>query len=57
MKLTDLSKIGEKTATRLYANEIYTPDDLLLFFPKKYNIYEIDNQNIFSGNVICFSCI
>ena len=30
MKLTDLSKIGEKTATRLYANEIYTPDDLLL---------------------------
>lgn len=57
MKLTDLSKIGEKTATRLYANEIYTPDDLLLFFPKKYNIYEIDNQNIFSGDVICFSCI
>lgn len=57
MKLTDLSKIGEKTADRLYANGIYTPENLLLYFPKKYYIYEIDNNNLFTGDVVCFSGI
>ena len=57
MKLQDLSKIGSKTCERLNANNIFTPEDLLLTFPKKYTIYEICRDNIFSGEFICFKAI
>lgn len=57
MRLQDLSKIGSKTGERLNANNIYTPEDLLLTFPKKYTIYEISNGNIFTGEFVCFKGI
>ena len=57
MKLTDLSKIGEKTALRLFANNINTVQDLLLFFPKKYYVYDITTENLYSGDIVCFSAV
>ena len=57
MRLIDLNKIGEKTADRLYANNIFSPEDLLLSFPKKYYIYEINNNDLFSGDIVCFKAI
>lgn len=57
MKLGDLKKIGSKTLERLNANNIYTPEDLMLFFPKKYTIYEPSIEHLFSGDYVCFRCV
>lgn len=36
LKLTDLSRIGKKTAEKLIDRGIRSPEDLLLFIPRKY---------------------
>lgn len=54
MELKDVKKIGPVTLERLNANHIYTPKDLLLYFPRKYNFYQVDNLNAFSGELLCF---
>lgn len=54
VELKDIKHIGPVTLERLNANHIYTPKDLLLFFPKKYYFYQVDNANAFSGEQLCF---
>ncbi len=54
MELKDIKHIGPVTLERLYANHIYTPKDLLLFYPRKYRFYQVDNANAFSGETLCF---
>ena len=56
MELKEVQGIGPKTLERLNANQIYTVNDLLLTFPKKYTFYNVDNENIFSGEMVCFKC-
>ena len=56
MDLKSIKGIGPKTLEKLYANQIYTVDDLLLTFPKKYTFYNVDNSDIFSGETVCFRC-
>lgn len=57
MELKDIKHIGPITLDRLNANHIYTPKDLLLFYPKKYYFYQVDNQNAFSGETLCFKAV
>ncbi|MCM1196689.1 MAG: hypothetical protein NC310_06450, partial [Roseburia sp.] len=57
MELKDVKHIGPITLNKLNANHIYTPKDLLLFYPKKYYFYQVDNQNAFSGEVLCFKAV
>lgn len=54
MELKDIKNIGPVTLEHLNANHIYTPKDLLLYFPKKYYFYKVDNANAFSGELLCF---
>lgn len=56
MELSQIRNIGPKTLDKLNANGIYTPMDLLLFFPKKYTIYQVDNTHAWSGEMLCFKC-
>ncbi|MDE7095509.1 MAG: ATP-dependent DNA helicase RecG, partial [Anaeroplasmataceae bacterium] len=57
MELKDIKYIGPVTLDKLNANHIYTPRDLLLWFPKKYYFYQVDNQNAFSGETLCFKAV
>lgn len=57
MELKKLNHIGAKTLERLNALQIYTPEDLLKSYPKKYTVYEVDQQGIFSGEIACFKCV
>lgn len=57
MELKDIKHIGPVTLDKLNAHQIYTPKDLLLFFPKKYFFYRVDNENAFSGEMICFKAV
>lgn len=54
LELKTVKNIGPVTLDRLYAHQIYTPKELLLFFPKKYTFYQVDNANAFSGELLCF---
>lgn len=54
MELKDIKHIGPVTLDALYANQIYTPKDLLLHFPKKYTFYQVDNEHAFSGQMLSF---
>ena len=56
MELKSVQGIGPKTLEKLNANQIYTVKDLLMTFPKKYTFYNVDNQNVFSGEMVCFKC-
>ena len=56
MDLKSIKGIGPKTLEKLNANQIYTANDLLLTFPKKYYFYNVDNTNVFSGETVCFRC-
>lgn len=57
MELKDIKHIGPITLDRLNANHIYTLKDLLLYYPKKYYFYQVDNQNAFSGETLCFKAV
>lgn len=57
MELKNIKNIGPVTLERLHTNQIYSPKDLLLRFPKKYFFYKVDNENAFSGEQICFRCV
>ena len=46
MELKLVKGIGPKTLERLNNNNIFTIDDLVLNFPKKYDIFEITNDDI-----------
>lgn len=56
LELRDIRNIGPKTLDALNANQIYTPTDLVLYFPKKYHLYQVDNEHAFSGEAVCFRC-
>ncbi|MGI6781254.1 MAG: ATP-dependent DNA helicase RecG [Acholeplasmataceae bacterium] len=45
MKLEDVNKIGKKTANQLRRNNIWSPYDLVMTFPKSYENYNIINFN------------
>lgn len=53
MELKEIKGIGAKTIEHLHMEHIYTPEDLLLTFPKGYQIYEIRNEEAFSGEAVC----
>lgn len=55
MQLKDLSRIGPKTLECLNALGIYTPEELLLSFPQKYLIYELEKENLYDGRYVCFA--
>ena len=54
MNLEELSKIGIKTMQRLNTYGIYTPEDLLRYFPKKYTLYECSTEHLLEGDFVCF---
>ena len=56
MELKSIPGVGPKTLEKLYANQIYTPLDVLHTFPKKYTFYLVDNSDIFNGMQVCFRC-
>lgn len=56
MELKDIRNIGPKTLEKLNAYNIFTIKDLLLSFPKKYYFYNVDNNNAFCGENVCFKC-
>lgn len=56
MELKSIPGVGPKTLEKLYANQIYTPLDVLHTFPKKYTFYLVDNSDIFNGMQACFRC-
>ncbi len=49
MELKNVKGIGPKTLAKLNSAGIYTPEDLVLNFPKKYDIFEVNNDSIYSG--------
>ena len=49
MNLKDIRGIGPKTLEGLNNNNINTLNDLLYAFPKAYNVYEVDNSRVLSG--------
>lgn len=57
MELKDIKQIGPITLEKLNAHQIYTPKDLLLFFPKKYYFYQVNNETAFSGEMQCFRAV
>ncbi len=57
LELKDIKHIGPVLLDRFNCNQIYTPQDLLLHFPKKYTFYQVDNQNAFSGELLCFNAV
>lgn len=52
MELKLVKGIGPKTLERLNNNNIFTIDDLVLNFPKKYDIFEITNDDIHNGEFV-----
>ena len=52
MELKLVKGIGPKTLERLNNNNIFTIDDLVLYFPKKYDIFEITNDDIKTGEIV-----
>ena len=52
MELKLVKGIGPKTLERLNNNNIFTIDDLVLYFPKKYDIFEITNADIKTGEIV-----
>lgn len=57
MELQEIKGIGAKTVEHLRMENIYTPEDLLLTFPKGYQVYEICNEAAFSGEAVCVEAI
>src|SRR5699024_12552272 len=52
-QVTKLKGVGEKTAQQLHALNIYTIEDLLFYFPSRYNIYEMKPlQNFNHGDQV-----
>lgn len=55
MRLTDIKGVGDKTSALFNKLNIYTPEDLLAYYPRNYDIYEepicvkdIDNKLVVS---------
>lgn len=58
MKLNDIKGIGNKTIELLNENNINSIDDLIYNYPKKYIIYEVNNNlDIFSGDLLTIKAI
>lgn len=49
LELKNVKGIGTKTLAKLNNIGIYNIDDLVLNFPKKYEIFEVNNENIFNN--------
>ena len=49
MELKNVKGIGPKTLERLNNEGIYTPEDLVLRFPKKYDIFEVNDNSIYDN--------
>ena len=52
MNIEDLKGVGPKTSKLLNKLDIYSVDDLLTFYPYKYNIYHFNNITDNSENLI-----
>ncbi len=53
MELSEIKGIGVKTLEHLKEEGILSADDLLLTLPKTYTIYEIQEENLFTGEAVC----
>ena len=49
MELANVKGIGEKTLLNLHDHNIYTVDDLIYYFPLKYDVFEVNNDEAFSA--------
>ena len=52
MELKDIKGIGAVTLEKLNNEGITNTNDLIHIFPKKYNVYEIDNERVLSGDYV-----
>ena len=52
MELKDIKGIGEITLEKLNNEGIMNTDDLIHTFPKKYNVYDVDNEKVLSGEYV-----
>ncbi len=57
MELKDIKGIGSVTLEKLNIEGIKNSLDLIHTFPKKYNVYEIDNENVLSGNQVTVEAV
>ena len=48
MELKDVKGIGPKTLLKMNDEKIYSITDLVLRFPKKYDIFEVNNDSIYN---------
>ncbi len=55
MELKLVKGIGVKTLEKLHNNNIFTTEDMLLSFPKRYSFFEVDNSKLFTGDVVSVS--
>ena len=52
MDLKNVKGIGPKTLEKLNSEGIYSEEDLIFRFPKKYDIFEVTNESIYTGNPV-----
>ena len=57
MNLFDVKGVGKATLEQLNNEGIYTIDDLLFTYPTGYEIYEFNEDKIFSGDYVCLNAV
>ena len=50
MELTDIKGIGDKTLKALNKQNIYTIDDLVNYYPFRYQVYDIKDLSKYDGS-------
>ena len=57
MKLSDIKGVGKATLEQLNNEGVTTIDELLFTYPNSYEVYEFDENKIFSGEYICLNAV
>ncbi|MDY5982567.1 MAG: ATP-dependent DNA helicase RecG [Anaeroplasma sp.] len=57
MKLSDIKGVGKSTLEQLNKEGVTTIDELLFTYPNSYEVYEFDENKIFSGEYICLNAV
>lgn len=57
MKLSDIKGVGKATLEQLNKEGVTTIDELLFTYPNSYEVYEFDENKIFSGEYICLNAV
>lgn len=53
MEIDHLKGIGLKTKSYLNEQQIFTISDLVQYLPRKYNLYEVKEEDLFTGEKVC----